>query len=554
MFSFLSQNCFTARIGESRRNKNTSILAVGLLSICLLSVVIGTMFAGSVAAQTSTQVDVNVTNLPGSGTSADPYKITNASELQAIEDEPTASYELQSDIDASGTEAWNNGQGFKPVHDSEFTPFTGTFNGNSHSISGIYVNRPIDNRVGLFARIGSGAEIRNVTVTNATITGSNNVGAVVGQNGAFGAGTVKNVRVTDTSVKGDKNVGGVVGLNENVGSSDGVVRDTLVDGNVTGTTNIGGVVGNNSGNITLSAAGAVVSATGQYSGGLVGTNRVDGLVSTSSAVSGVSGNQSGGLIGFNDGTVTQSFATGTATGSTYVGGLAGYNAGTITDTYARTTVNGSEASAIGGLVGAHFGGWVNTSYSTGDVTALNGSTDSVGGFIGDNTSAIFTQGSVKDSYYSTTTQSGSSEDITELQPAQMTGDAAKTNMTGFSFGSVWATRSGGFPALAWETVEIVNPTLTPSTIDSSLDQHTLRFDVLNVSADGQPDNLNVTLPDSVGDQPNSASASYTDSTNSVPVGQTNITNNGVTFAVNPDDEVANRDLTVEVTLELNATQ
>jgi hypothetical protein len=162
---------------------------------------------------------------------------------------------------------------------------------------------------------------------------------------------------------------------------------------------------------------------------------------------------------------------------------------------------------------------------------------------------------VNDNYFNTTTQLGSStEGITELQAAQMTGDAAEGNMNGLSFGSVWATRSGGFPALEWGTVKIANPTLTPSTVDSSLDEHTLRFDVLNVSADNQPDDLNVTLPGSVGGTAKGVDAYYAGTNASVNVINTNVTGSSVLFDPNPDDEIANRDLSVELTLELNATQ
>ena len=47
--------------------------------------------------------------MTGSGTQADPYIIHNVSDLQAVENDLDAYYELANDIDASATSGWNAG-------------------------------------------------------------------------------------------------------------------------------------------------------------------------------------------------------------------------------------------------------------------------------------------------------------------------------------------------------------------------------------------------------------------------------------------------------------
>ena len=54
----------------------------------------------------------------GAGTGANPYIITNVTQLQEMSGGLNAWYELGDNIDASATVHWNGGQGFVPVGDS----------------------------------------------------------------------------------------------------------------------------------------------------------------------------------------------------------------------------------------------------------------------------------------------------------------------------------------------------------------------------------------------------------------------------------------------------
>ncbi|MBC6413985.1 MAG: cadherin-like beta sandwich domain-containing protein [Chromatiales bacterium] len=117
---------------------------------------------------------------------------------------------------------------------------------------------------------------------------------------------------------------------------------------------VGSLVGWNNGDITNSyATGAV---TGRSSvGGLVGDNNGD--ITNSYATGDVQGRfdvgglvgENGRLVGDNDGDITNSYATGAVAGSSSVGGLVGQNYGDITNSYATGTVDGNDNA--GGLVG-----------------------------------------------------------------------------------------------------------------------------------------------------------------------------------------------------------
>ncbi len=91
----------------------------------------------------------------------------------------------------------------------------------------------------------------------------------------------------------------------------------------------------------------------------------------------------GSLIGYNNGSIANSYVTGSVTGEYHkVGGLAGYNDGSIANSYATATVSSQGSS--GGLVGVNEAGSIANSYATGSVT----SSDASGGLVGGNTGSI----------------------------------------------------------------------------------------------------------------------------------------------------------------------
>ena len=94
------------------------------------------------------------------------------------------------DIDATETKFWNLGNhdkdastadvpmGFEPIcwRSSSGTGFTGSYDGQGHSISNLFINMPeTSSPVGLWYKT-SDAEIRNIILSNVNITGYYSVG------------------------------------------------------------------------------------------------------------------------------------------------------------------------------------------------------------------------------------------------------------------------------------------------------------------------------------------------------------------------------------------
>ncbi len=123
-----------------------------------------------------------------------PTMITTYAELKAVKDGLYYHYRLGNDIDASAS--WseddssattcvayngNNGKaangnpaatctGFTPIGNSNSTTqFIGSLDGAGHKITGLYINRPSTDYVGLFGYTGTLAEIKNIGVTAAYI-------------------------------------------------------------------------------------------------------------------------------------------------------------------------------------------------------------------------------------------------------------------------------------------------------------------------------------------------------------------------------------------------
>ncbi|MEC5218852.1 filamentous hemagglutinin family protein [Actimicrobium sp. GrIS 1.19] len=359
--------------------------------------------------------------------------ITNAHQLQLMSMNVVGSYTLANNIDlapslTNKSEIWKDNSAsvnysnykgsFVPVmglitqvtgdpNPSGMGRFSGQLDGLSHAIDHLYIYRPLNSEIGLFAQ-GASATFKNIGLTNVDVTGSGDVGGLVGYNGVngFSLPTILNAYVTGsvTSNFSQFNVGDLVG--GLTGYSKGTISNSYSTATVSGNVSLmGGLVGQNDAIISNSYATGNVSGTGigtrisgisggasQYIGGLVGKNDVAlaaGIIqSTDSSFSYATGNVSGvnyvgGLVGWNGtlGTVSGAYATGNTTGSgDYVGGLAGQNSKTITNSYATGSVIGS--ANVGGLVGNNDStGVINNSHAQGAVTAASNYT---GGLAGSN--------------------------------------------------------------------------------------------------------------------------------------------------------------------------
>ena len=120
---------------------------------------------------------------------------------------------------------------------------------------------------------------------------------------------------------------------------------------ISGTMCVGGLVGIvQDGSITNSYATGSVKGDAMV-GGLGGAVQ-DGSITNSYATGSVTGAASvGGLVAIvQDVSITNSYATGSVTGDTYVGGLVGSGYGSITNSYATGSVTGD--TYVGGLLGS----------------------------------------------------------------------------------------------------------------------------------------------------------------------------------------------------------
>ena len=430
-------------------------VAVGA-SVLVLLVLMTVTAMGTAAADAP---DCSAVTYNGDGTEANPYEVGNVDQLQCIEEQNLdANYVQVSDIDASGTSAWNGGDGFDPIGvDSD--GFTGTFDGADHTVSGLYIDRGSTEEVGLFGFVGTAGRVENAGLENVDITGDLIVGSLIGDN----EGTVTKSRATG-SISGTQILGGLVGANSNVddfGTDDATLTKSHATVSVSGDDTVGGLVGENSADVTESHATGSVNGDDNV-GGLVGTNF--DAVEMSYATSSVSGaREVGGLVGSNVGTVRESYATGSVSGNDFnVGGLVGANEGTVEESYATVDVSGT-ASNVGGLVGNNGGVFapVTQSYAIGSV---NGA-DNVGGLVGKDEGTRVT-----DSYWDIEkTGQPTSDGGTGLTTSEMTGSAATSNMVGFDFTSTWETVTSpdDYPILAFQSGTDPAPANFEVSIDST---------------------------------------------------------------------------------------
>ncbi|MBH2072518.1 MAG: hypothetical protein I8H90_26770, partial [Burkholderiales bacterium] len=189
--------------------------------------------------------------------------IKSPHQLQLMAMNLAGNYTLARDLDVAATgttgDVWN-GATFVPVGTSAAAPFTGTFDGAAHVISGLVLNRPGIDNTGLFGVTTNTATIGNVGLDGGSVNGATDTGTLVGNN----AGTISGSYST-MSVTGTANTGGLVGNNS------GTVSISYATGAVNGTNTVGGLVGLNSGALTNNyATGAVTGSSN--TGGLAGAS------------------------------------------------------------------------------------------------------------------------------------------------------------------------------------------------------------------------------------------------------------------------------------------
>ena len=263
--------------------------------------------SGSANPYTLTMPDENVTisgaltaidwATESEGTEAAPYMIYNKDQLNLLaqrvnngtSDYKDKYFKLGNDIiyDPDELTIDNDNDG---TNDSNYEPiggryvdfdrsFNGHFDGDDKTVSGIRIYKggtgQGDRYQGLFGQTGSSADIRNVTLADADITGYRYTGGIVGENN----GTVSDCHVAASvfirAVQNDAHFhGGIVGYNLST-VTNCTSRSTLaIAGGVTGCQQYGGIAGLNFGTLTDNLAiGAVVPAANYGTYGAICGNR-----------------------------------------------------------------------------------------------------------------------------------------------------------------------------------------------------------------------------------------------------------------------------------------
>jgi len=284
----------------------------------------------------------------GDGSPGNPWQIATWQNLYWLSQ--TASewdkYFIQTaDIDFADAEpaieTWHGGIGWMPIGSEQ--GFSGDYNGDSKSITGLFINQTISNEIlGMFAKLRTPtARIANVILNEVNVTGGFITGGLVGY--SYG-GNISNCSISGTvHAIGFEGVGGLTGVNNN-----GIISNCINNANVYG--------------------------EGGYTGGLVGSN-ISGTINNSINNGNVSGAMSGidiwdytgGLAAVNIGLIIDCHNNGNLTGNAhFIGGLTGadheYNeTGTITNSYydyETVLINNAHVITAGALSHEMFNAWL----------------------------------------------------------------------------------------------------------------------------------------------------------------------------------------------------
>ncbi len=370
-------------------------------------------------------------------------KITIDEEKIECEFTNSANYVLMADIDLNQGKYTTTEEGITFNPDAEqWTPigtedeqFKGTFNGNGHTISGIYINEEEGQYKGLFGVIED-STIENLTVSG-SIIGNNALGGIAGQ--TRGKTTINNCHNL-CNISGVISIGGITGSIQN---GNVIISNCLNKGDLSTSgswANLGGIVGTTNGEnnkeitITNCYNEGIIKGEGTAVGGILG-EEVDaenntliencynkGYIKGGERTAGIlgsgqyyctvkgcynegnieAGGQSGGIVGKigyriseeNKILIEDCYNIADVNGDARIGGIIGdvdYYC-TIRKCYNEGDINGT--GWIGGIAGDNHGhNLIELCYNSGNITA---ETESAAGITAVNN--YYNEGTVKNSY------------------------------------------------------------------------------------------------------------------------------------------------------------
>jgi hypothetical protein len=303
-------------------------------------------------------------------------------------------------IDASETSSWNGGLGFKPISPATFSPespaenltynrFGGSYNGNSHPITNLYINRPLEYGVGLFDTCNS-ATFTDINLQNANMSGlyASSI-CCISENSTFSGCS------STCTIMSNNNVGGILCRGDMTTLQN---CHSEVDISSAGS-EIGGLAGYLSGSISGCYSSGTIQSTIPDSigvsmcGGLIGNFYCSSIAENSYSTCSILYvySQTGGLFGVLQGpTQTQinnCYATGDITTcdvdtlSISIGAFAGVLNGDfeVHNCYASGNIIAlAKPYFVGGFCGESYTRLIENCHSSGSVVGYS----YVGGFIG----------------------------------------------------------------------------------------------------------------------------------------------------------------------------
>lgn len=261
----------------------------------------------------------------------------------------SVSVKLMCDLDLSGENRW------KPIGATdynEYARFSGVFEGNNHSITGLRIDSGDD--VGLFGVVDG--TVKNLRVEG-SVEGSVAVGGIAAE---LNGGTIENCTFIG-SVKGDASVGGIAGVMRYGAEMRGCTCCADVKA-TDSNSHVGGMSGMASSNSLIEQCSFDGGLIWGYSnsGGIVGSlsNATVKNCFHTGEINGKGGDHVGGIAGYLTSAEVSCCAhyTGTVFGDSYVGGVAGYalllSAGSTSSTlttnyYLSGTVSAKKKTTFG---------------------------------------------------------------------------------------------------------------------------------------------------------------------------------------------------------------
>jgi len=292
--------------------------------------------------------------LLGTGSKENPYKIISCGDLQSINEDLSAHYVIEEDIDCIASTEWRNNEcgglnnksmclegnqdcewidesvckdeifdgcafgprdcmrwcrgtwedsgsctdenGFKPIG-NRFEPFTGSLDGKGKEIKNLSLNWPTRDGVGIFGWVQD-ASIQNLKVVNARVEGNHSVGVIAG---VMQGGSIERVHIDKSNVLGKWGVGGLIGSTGLGNQKVSMAMLSSYNNNISGEESVGGLVGYLEEGRLEKSASVNNQTTGEYNIGGIGGQSSKTLMRTLFTESTISGKSKvGGMWGLID--------------------------------------------------------------------------------------------------------------------------------------------------------------------------------------------------------------------------------------------------------------